>query len=609
MKKLIFLLSIFGCTGSFFSQEFQRSWGTYYGPAGTDLGNSVYTKIHFDVNNNLNFIGSVVTNSNYSTSYYNQFSSSGTGYAISSLINYLSGIVSTNGSIISNNYVGISTSAEFPNKSFDYFSNRFSTELSTGGFTNVGTTGTWFPNSSAAGSNNFLLSKYNSSGLLQWKTFLPTINFALSSEIEHDESGNTYVSGTTFNQNIGTSGAFQPNFIIRYGPNGEILPNTFIAKLDSSGQLVWATYFPATLYRMRYFNGNIYISGSADADTALTEMDTPNAFQSQKTDISLTKISATNGNRIWGTYYGPVGLSFLLLSSGFDVNETGIYIMGDVYDFAGTGNSYFGTPGSFQTVAQGAVGTSEIFLSKFNHDGGRVWSTYYGSSAEEMSAYSNHPLEVFGNHVYFCGIQQVSSNGGSPANLATPNTHIASPPTYSGSSNLSYNNLFFAKFDSSGTREWSSYYGGAAAQIGSVPGMNIAVFDSDTFYLYGSTASTVGISTEGAAQSTGVSNILNGFLAKFDRKNLSTSETSLIKDLILYDNPNNGIFTIEGDILRKKDFTLHIYDFSGRLLYREKMKKEGKQVFNYQGRLKTGTYSVQIAAGKSLEKNFKMIVK
>lgn len=586
-------------------QEFERSWGNYYGPAGTDLGNSKFAKVKFDANNNLNFVGAVNTSNTYTASYYNQFSTAGTGYDITKLVNFVSGVVNNNGSVSSTSYVGTNGVFDLPNISFNNVGDRFVYQFSNQGITSGGTSGTWFPTSTAAGANKVLFSKYSSSGVLQWTTFLPTLDASSLSEIAHDTMGNTFVTGTTLNQNIGTPGAFQSSFIIRYDPNGNPLPNPFIAKLNSAGQLVWATYYPAEIYKLRYHDGNVYLSGNIDLDSSLSQMATANAFQSQKTGLSITKLSATDGSRVWGTYYGPVGSAYINIASGFDVNETGLYAMGDIYDLLGTGNTYFGTPGSFQTSPSG---NSDIYLTKFNLDGGRVWSTYFGSSSEEISSLNSEPLKVFGSDIYITGFQQVLANSGSPTNLATPGSHVSSPPTFSGSANVSHNNLFFAKFSTNGTREWSSYYGGAAPSQGLPPSINISVLDANTFYLHGSTVSLEGISTEGAAQMTGVSGTLNGFLARFDRKILSTAETTSEADLILYDNPNSGIFTVEGDILKKNDLSIRIFDMSGRLLFQQKMNNQRKQMFNFQGRLKTGNYSVQIYTGSQVGKIFKVIV-
>ncbi|MBD8084069.1 T9SS type A sorting domain-containing protein [Chryseobacterium caseinilyticum] len=588
------------------AQEFVREWGTYYGPVDTFFGNATLNTLQFDSSNNINLLGSTQTNSAYQASYYNQFATSGAGYDITKASNILTGIINPSGAAVSSGYVGNSLSFDAPNMSFNNTGERFAYQFSNTGITGTsGTAGTWFPTAAAAEANKILLSKYSNTGVLQWKTFLPSLNTSIN-EINHDSAGNTFIIGTTLNQNIGTAGSFQPSFVIRYDNNGNVMSNSYIAKLNSSGQLVWATYFPAQIQRIKYYNGNLYLTGGDDDDPALTQMATTNAFQSLKTNLSITKLNAADGSRIWGTYYGPAGINFLNLNSGIAVNDTGLYVAGDIFDFTGSNNTYFSTPGSFQTTP---LGSGDIYLTKFNHDGGREWSTYFGSSSDDISSFNNNSLSVYGRDIYLTGVQTVAPNSVAPDNLATPGAHLSSPPPYSGPTHVAHNYLFFAKFNSDGSREWSSYYGGAGAQPGFPPSLSISVFNADTFYVYGTTRSTIGISSTGAIQPTGVPNVLNGYIAKFNRKVLSTSENPALQDLVLYDNPNNGIFTIEGHVLRKKDFNLNIFDMSGRLLYTQKMNGEQKQIFNYQGRLQTGTYSLQVSAGKDFSKNFKMIVK
>src|SRR5690606_15521652 len=55
-------------------QEYDRTWGTYMGPAGTSIGPHFSSmQVNFDDMQNVNIIGQVVTNNNFNAAYYNQF--------------------------------------------------------------------------------------------------------------------------------------------------------------------------------------------------------------------------------------------------------------------------------------------------------------------------------------------------------------------------------------------------------------------------------------------------------------------------------------------------------------------------------------------------------
>jgi hypothetical protein len=141
--------------------------------------------------------------------------------------------------------------------------------------------------------------------------------------------------------------------------------------------------------------------------------------------------------------------------------------------------------------------------------------------------------------------------------------------------------------------------------------MNIIAKNANTFYLYGATLADTGITTPGAAQTAKIPNERTGFVARFDLKTeMATSETDLLKDLVLYDNPNNGNFSISGSILQKNQFQMKIYDMAGRMVYQQKMSKEKTQNFDLQNFLSKGNYLVEVRENNAETlKTFKMIVK
>lgn len=212
------------------------------------------------------------------------------------------------------------------------------------------------------------------------------------------------------------------------------------------------------------------------------------------------------------------------------------------------------------------------------------------------------PLALNGNDIYITGWTYGLGN-----NLATPETYKSSPTL---NTNLA-TNQFFVKFNSNGQRIWASYYGDSS--LGYNLPINIAVNNS-SLYLYGETIATTGYSTPNSWQpqiidpNSQKKNV--AFVAKFDLKNLSTSENNKPEKLTLYDNPNNGNFSLKGSILEKEICRLKLYDMSGKIVHSQTLEKNKLQNIYLKEKLIRGTYMVQVNDNKNNNlANIKMIVK
>jgi hypothetical protein len=105
-------------------------------------------------------------------------------------------------------------------------------------------------------------------------------------------------------------------------------------------------------------------------------------------------------------------------------------------------------------------------------------------------------------------------------------------------------------------------------------------------------------------------NQLTMFSARFDLKNqMATAEGETVKDLVLYNNPNGGNFSLSGNILQKEKCSVKIYDMAGRLVYQQQLAKEKTQHFNLEERLAKGNYLIEVNGNdKQKLKVFKMTV-
>ena len=135
----------------------------------------------------------------------------------------------------------------------------------------------------------------------------------------------------------------------------------------------------------------------------------------------------------------------------------------------------------------------------------RAWGTYYTGTGQVWpngEERGNSCITDAAGNVYMVGF--TSSN----SDIATAGAHqtvYAGGPIVFGTGGY---DAFLVKFNSSGVRQWATYYGGSQDDMG----ISCAVDASGNVYMIGSTSSTSGIATAGAHETT----INDGFLVKFN---------------------------------------------------------------------------------------------
>lgn len=140
------------------------------------------------------------------------------------------------------------------------------------------------------------------------------------------------------------------------------------------------------------------------------------------------------------------------------------------------------------------AGGKDGFLTKFNSSGVRQWGTYYGSTAIDIA----HGVATDGaGNVYISGYTSGTSG-------------IASPGAYQTSYGGGTWDIYLAKFDGSGARQWCTYYGGTGEDVSYALTSDI----SGNVILTGYTESS-GIASPGAYQ-TSLASTLDVIITKFD---------------------------------------------------------------------------------------------
>ena len=208
-------------------------------------------------------------------------------------------------------------------------------------------------------------------------------------------------------------------------------------------------------------------------------------------------------NIIWATYYGSTKRDKV---NGVSFDSSGnVYLTGET-----TSNNNMATSGSHQTTYAGGTAHynwgGDAFVAKLNQSGSRVWSTYYGGSDNDQG---NSIITTINGDSYVAGCSESTSG------IATSG---AFQTTRSSST---YHNAMLVKFNTSGTRQWGTYYASGGNDHTS---LNSITFDTSGNVLITGSANCVTncktITTSGAYQTqnsaTGTGNAYNdAYVAKF----------------------------------------------------------------------------------------------
>lgn len=199
-----------------------------------------------------------------------------------------------------------------------------------------------------------------------------------------------------------------------------------------------------------------------------------------------------NGARLWATYYGGSGSEFCGYRRGIICDLAGNCWMSGI-----TASANFPvTAGAHQTALAGA---EDAYLVKWDNNGNRLYATYYGGTADEGDGAGTEVVVDAAGSAYLCTSTR-STNG-----IATGGAHQT---TMNGS-----DDMFIAKFNSAGVRQWGTYYGGSGDERGFTPSM--AVDLGGNVWMTSVTTSTNLTMTGGSHQAVHGGGSIDAFLTKF----------------------------------------------------------------------------------------------
>ncbi|HEY9862880.1 MAG TPA: SBBP repeat-containing protein, partial [Candidatus Obscuribacterales bacterium] len=307
-------------------------------------------------------------------------------------------------------------------------------------------------NLSNQGGSDIFIAKLDSNGNPVWAKSLGGSKDDFTNSISADDAGNVYITGSF------ESIDFDPG-------TGTNLPNQgrsdiLVAKLDSSGNLVWAKNLggskndSATDISLDS-DGNIYLTGnfeSIDFDSGTGT----NLINQGGSDIFIAQLDAS-GNPLWVENWG----------GSKDDSATGISLDsdGNIY-LSGNFESTDFDPGTGTNLPN--QGLSDIFIAQLENSGKPLWAKSFGGGKNDFATGIN--LDSDGN-VYTTGdFDSTDFDPGTGTNLP----------------NQGRSDIFVARLENSGNPVWAKNLGGSKND--SATGINL---DSDgNIYLSGNFDST-----------------------------------------------------------------------------------------------------------------------
>jgi len=276
----------------------------------------------------------------------------------------------------------------------------------------------------SAGSNDIFLAKFNSVGVHQWSKRFGDGSDQYCYSVATDVLGDIIIAGYfTGTVDFGTvpevsSGGFD-SYVAKFGSGGNAHWSHGSGSAgDQSGYSV-ATDFLRNIVITGYFTGTVNFGGA-------------NLTSAGSNDIFVASYEAVNSLR-WSNRFGDANNQ---QAYSVAVDASGNVIVGG--HFAGTVN--------FGGANLTSLGSTDVFIAKFNNAGAHQWSQRFGDASAQTC--QSVAVDASGNVLatgYFAGT--VNFGGG---NL-----------TSTGSSDT-----FVAKFNAAGTHQWSRGFGSAGDQNG-----------------------------------------------------------------------------------------------------------------------------------------------
>lgn len=278
-----------------------------------------------------------------------------------------------------------------------------------------------------------------------------------------------------------------------------------IDKFSSDGELLLRIPFEA--HNASVYIDDIKLDQNQDLiicgwTNSLYNFGTTGAWQEENAgfyDRFLAKLNSETGEVLWSTYFGgPANDEDGEDDNFWEYNSLiAITATNDIVWTTNMRSEDMGTAGVFQEQRGGNA--ANYVISMFNTTGERVWTTYYGYDHSNISG-----LQVDGSGIYVAG--QTGGNVGFSEPYFDPSNTWTVIPYQT--------EAYISKFDFTGNRLWSTYFGGNASEYLL---KNTLGQTKDNLYLTGSTYSGTGITSEGTYLPSIDNFTESSFLVQFDK--------------------------------------------------------------------------------------------
>jgi tRNA A-37 threonylcarbamoyl transferase component Bud32 len=354
--------------------------------------------------------------------------------------------------------------------------------------TTYGATNCSYATSGVICSNDIFVAKYDAKGDILWVVHAGGgENFDFGNGIEVASDGSVYVTGSF----SGTAN-FGSQSITSYGSNWET--DIFLAKYDPNGNLQWVVQAGGT--NSDYGNGitvdkdgYVYITG---VFSGTATFHTTNITSYGYHDIFIAKYD-NNGQFQWVVHAGGGSTRDGIAAS----NDGYIYLTGSFREtatFSGLDNSI--------TENITAYGGEDVFIAKYDTSGNFYWVNHAG-----------------GQNGYDSGNSIAVGNDGSIFIVGTFSGQVKfGSKNYISFSNNGRNDIYLAKYSSSGNFQWLVQTGGPYQVSGSATG--VTVDDYGNIYVSGCFG---GSTTFGTISGAGIAVVAYGlegtddiFVCKYD---------------------------------------------------------------------------------------------
>jgi hypothetical protein len=432
-------------------------------------------------------------------------------------------------------------------------------------------------------SDDVFISKLDSSGNFRWAKQIGGSSYESGLSISLDSLGYIYTSGFfegTVDFDPG-AGIFN---LTPVGPH-----DSFISKLDTSGNFVWAKSIETTGGYSNIWSlatdatGNLFVTGTFQGTADFDPNGGVFNFASAGSDdIFISKLDSS-GNMIWANRIGGSlsdwGTSILMEAFA------DLYISGR---FSGAVDFNPGTGVSVLTSAGG----EDAYIAKFDTSGNFIWARSVGGASNDAS--QSITSDQVGN-IYSTGRFESTAD-------FDPNSGIANI-TATG-----FQDIFVLELDSAGNFVWVKNIGGTAYNGGN----SIVVDFLNNIYTTGYFSGTTDFNTDaGTMNLTSAGGSYDIYVHKMNQVPLGINQYSHSDNIVVYPNPSSGHFSIGYKLSESEKARFIIYDVTGRTIF-ESTLKCGDQVESIADlKLANGVYPYKIISSENtiLEQSKLIIVR